>query len=230
MAAIDFPASPTNGQTFTSGDKTWVYSTTTSAWGLQTQTITGPTGPTGAAGGAVSSMGYVSTDYYGPYTHGLTNISSGMTYQATYYVPFLVTETATFDRIAITAGSGITGSVNVRLGIYNNSGGKPSTVVLDAGTVTATTANTVYQITISQSLSTGWYWLAALSESNTSTAYFGGTTSDYAFGFPARYNSTGFCATREPLWVQYSTTVGGFATAGTLTDDTTAPVVLLRKS
>ena len=53
MAAIDFPASPTNGQTFTSGDKTWIYSTTISAWKLQTQTATGATGATGAAGTAV---------------------------------------------------------------------------------------------------------------------------------------------------------------------------------
>jgi hypothetical protein len=50
MAAIDFPASPTNNQTFTSGDKTWIYSTTISAWKLQTQTLTGPTGATGATG------------------------------------------------------------------------------------------------------------------------------------------------------------------------------------
>lgn len=49
MAAIDFPASPTNGQTLTSGDKTWVYSTSVGAWNLQTQTVTGPTGPAGIA-------------------------------------------------------------------------------------------------------------------------------------------------------------------------------------
>lgn len=50
MAAIDFPASPTNGQVFTEGDKTWAYSTTVGAWNLQAQTTTGPTGPTGATG------------------------------------------------------------------------------------------------------------------------------------------------------------------------------------
>ena len=50
MAAIDFPTSPTNGQVFTSGDKTWTYSTTISAWSIQAQTATGPTGPSGACG------------------------------------------------------------------------------------------------------------------------------------------------------------------------------------
>jgi len=48
--AINFPASPINGQVFTSGDHTWVYSTSVGAWNLETQTATGPTGPTGSAG------------------------------------------------------------------------------------------------------------------------------------------------------------------------------------
>jgi len=30
--ALDFPSSPTNGQTFTSGSRTWTYNTTTSSW------------------------------------------------------------------------------------------------------------------------------------------------------------------------------------------------------
>lgn len=50
MAAIDFPLSPTNGQVFTSGDKTWSYSTTIGAWSLQSQTASGPSGPSGPQG------------------------------------------------------------------------------------------------------------------------------------------------------------------------------------
>lgn len=30
--ALDFPSSPTNGQTFISGTRTWTYNTTTSSW------------------------------------------------------------------------------------------------------------------------------------------------------------------------------------------------------
>jgi len=44
---IDFPGAPTNGQIFSDGDKTWEYSTSTGAWKLRTQTVTGPTGPAG---------------------------------------------------------------------------------------------------------------------------------------------------------------------------------------
>lgn len=55
--ALDFPSSPTNGQTFTSGSRTWTYNSTTSSWEAPS-TITssqaanyvyaGPNGSTGA--------------------------------------------------------------------------------------------------------------------------------------------------------------------------------------
>ena len=56
MATINFPTSPTDGQVFTDGDHTWVWSSSTGAWKLQAQTVTGPTGPTGATG-AVGATG-----------------------------------------------------------------------------------------------------------------------------------------------------------------------------
>ena len=56
MAAINFPASPTDGQVFTAGDHTWIFSSIGAggpgAWKLQAQTVTGPTGPTGPTGAA----------------------------------------------------------------------------------------------------------------------------------------------------------------------------------
>jgi len=48
MAAITFPTSPTVGQSFTSGDRSWTWNGTT--WGSNAAVITGPTGATGVAG------------------------------------------------------------------------------------------------------------------------------------------------------------------------------------
>lgn len=67
MATINFPTSPTDGQVFTDGDHTWVFSSVGAggpgAWKLQAQTVTGPTGPTGATGavGATGPTGAAST-------------------------------------------------------------------------------------------------------------------------------------------------------------------------
>jgi len=48
--AINFPSSPVNGQTFTSGDNTWIWSSSLSAWELDVPGVVGPTGATGASG------------------------------------------------------------------------------------------------------------------------------------------------------------------------------------
>jgi hypothetical protein len=86
---------------------------------------------------------------------------------STYFGHFYVGATTSFDRIGCTAGT-LTSSGNARLGIYTDSGGKPGTLVLDAGTVAYSTTNTAYLITIDQSLTPGWYWLAFNAQSGTS--------------------------------------------------------------
>jgi len=40
---IDFPSSPTNGQIFTDGDHTWVYSSSLPGWKLETQVLNAAT-------------------------------------------------------------------------------------------------------------------------------------------------------------------------------------------
>ena len=56
--AIDFPSSPTNGQTYSSGGTTWVYDSAVPAWNLQNTVISGPTGPTGPTGPGITFTGY----------------------------------------------------------------------------------------------------------------------------------------------------------------------------
>lgn len=77
-----------------------------------------------------------------------------------YLIPFPVGSPATFDRIGIEIVTGVATSV-VRLGIYNDSGRVPGTLLLDAGTVDSST-NGAKEITINQTLSVGLYWLAAV--------------------------------------------------------------------
>lgn len=79
-----------------------------------------------------------------------------------YAVPIYISETTTFDRIGINVTTG-SGAFNARLGIYNNSAGAPSTLVLDCGTVSVAAVAAV-AATISQSLTPGWYWLVLVTD------------------------------------------------------------------
>lgn len=63
--------------------------------------------------------------------------------------------------------AGTTGAV-IRLGIYNTTDGFPTTLVLDAGTVDATTTG-AKTITISQALAAGTYCLAAVVQGGATT-------------------------------------------------------------
>lgn len=92
------------------------------------------------------------------------------------YVPVYL-PAATYDRIAIRSGASHSGTSTVRLGLYNaGSDGKPSTVVFDAGTVAVNAASTNFEITINQTISAGYYYLAGVNQSanNTFIAYGSG--------------------------------------------------------
>ena len=101
---------------------------------------------------------YLSGQYYrAPGSQGSTG-SAGVVNRVSYS-PFYVSYQQTFDRIGMYLGTITSGTFTVRIGIYNDLNSKPDTVLLDAGTVSATTAS-FQEITISQTLSVGWYWLA----------------------------------------------------------------------
>lgn len=83
------------------------------------------------------------------------------TANTTYYVPIFL-PTVSIDRIAVMSGASFTSAGNTRLGLYNASPttGKPTTLVFDAGTVNVDANATDYAITISQSITANWYYLA----------------------------------------------------------------------
>jgi hypothetical protein len=105
--------------------------------------------------------------------------------------PIFVDRTLTADRIVASTHSSFVGSSTVRLGIYSNVNGAPSDLVLDAGTVSFTAGNQVREITISQSLSVGFYWFAFCQQGTppTTSNYLGAnelytTSNNYLYGKP----------------------------------------------
>ena len=106
MATINFPTSPTDGQVFTDGDHTWVFSSTGAggpgAWKLQSQTVTGPTGPTGPAGPITSKNMMVNGNF--DIWQRNTSTTTNLGYSADrWFLNTNGTATATFSRIDTSA-------------------------------------------------------------------------------------------------------------------------------
>lgn len=142
-----------SSSTFLRGDGTW--STPTAAATFQ---------------GDYPSAQAVSGAYYMPEGHGgaMTNTNGGL--NALVVTPILLAA-GTLDRIGIYHAASPTASEVARLGIYNSTAtGLPSTLVVDAGTVDLSTAAAYKEITISQSVTAGLYWLACARQGPTSTA------------------------------------------------------------
>ncbi len=182
--------------------------------------VTITTGPAGATGPAI----YVGLQSGGYYTNagGASNFTA--VEDVTYYIPFFVNESTTFDRIACRTHSAFSGTATVRLGVYNQANGGPDTVAFDAGTVSCTAASTNYEITISQTLGAGVYWLAFNSQSNATTNRFRSTSTGYYQGLQG--------AALDAAGVGFSQTgvSGAFATAGTLVSAGNLPNTFLRKA
>jgi hypothetical protein len=140
----------------------------------------------------------------------------------------MFSQTQTFDRIALTTVT-LTGTGAVRMGIYNNDSttGKPTTVLLDAGTVAVTAANTTYEITISQSLSAGAYWLAFCVQTAPTTGSYLGMNTPLGYGY--QVSTSGTNSSQAGTWTEASVS-GAFATAGTLVASATSVSTALRAS
>lgn len=125
-----------------------------------------------------------------------------------YFEPFYVATTNTFDRIAVTVTTGGAAGCVLRLGIYNDTGNEtPGSVLLDAGTVACTGTGTT-QITISQVLTPGMYWVSVAQQgAPASRATVAGSFAD-TIGIPMDSPGTG----SHGAYFQGGTT-GAFATA-----------------
>lgn len=133
--------------------------------------------------------GYYTGKYYYGGFHESNGSNAGADADRLNFVPFIVGKETTFDRIGINATSATAG--NIRFGIYNSTNNLPSTLLVDLGVV-ATGGTTGYkELTISQTLPAGLYWLACvrsaainLEDMRVMEPSFSG----HHFGYPDRAN------------------------------------------
>lgn len=126
---------------------------------------TGPTGATGATGatGSAGTMaeihpGYVSGRHYSiPETGNYPNAL--VTQNQIWAYPIAIAEAHTFSAIGVFSLGGPAGAI-IRLGVYDNVGGQPTNLVLDAGTVSVVGAFGAFIGSLSLALTAGIYWLA----------------------------------------------------------------------
>jgi hypothetical protein len=180
-------------------------------------------------GGGISDHGWTSGQYYGIPQGNINNAVA--TEDLTVYYRFYIPASATFDRIACRTGTNFSGTAEVRLGIYNHdsSTDKPSTVKLDAGTVSCTASGTTYEITINETLSEGWYWFAFNCQTAATVNNSFAIIASPQWTIPASLVRYGANFQSQQRW-QESGVTGAFATAGTVSSNTQIFAVVLRKS
>lgn len=120
------------------------------------------------AGGTTPTYQRVETGL-GLYHHvGVVTVARSMAVSALYASPFFFDKACTVAGIAFKLNTAVASSA-VRLGIYQDTGGgRPGTLLSDAGTI-ATTASGVLELTTSIAIpSAGLYWLAAAQQGGAS--------------------------------------------------------------
>lgn len=172
---------------------------------------------------------YTSLNYYTSTFNSTALFTMPASYQ--YFIPFYVPVSTSFDRIAIRAWSTYAGfSTTVRLGVYNSSAGLPTTVLFDAGTVSVATANSLSTITITQTLSAGWYWLScAVGTVSTTPTFYGSST----FTAPLGVGQMGTTIDTPSFYfprVDTTSSSASLATASGTVAATSAPIIALRKT
>jgi len=168
-----------------------------------------------------------SQKYYRTMLNGVTPAAVSSTEDVTHYTPIYFPNSCTLDRIVCRTGSTFSGTATVRLGIYNNTNGLPSTVLLDAGTVSATAASTDYSITISQAITGGWYWLAFNSQTNATTNTFQSVVATNGSGGNGDLGGNSTSGSLISGYTQ-NTVTGAFATATSLSAASTSTLTWIR--
>jgi hypothetical protein len=121
--------------------------------------------------GITSPAIYVSGQYT---VHQSVGSTTNLTPNRLFYVPFPVYATTTFDKIALSHQATLAGAGSVaRVGIYADAGGLPGALIVEAATqIDLTTAPALKPVSISQTLTPGRYWLAAVVQATSGAPTF----------------------------------------------------------
>jgi len=109
-------------------------------------------------------FGYSASKYYAPSLTSNNAVSAAIDANRVWYVPFYCREAHTFTGISLyQSNAAPTG--NARLGVYSNSAGLPSTLVIDAGAVAFPGSTGIRTAATSIALSARTaYWLAMVAD------------------------------------------------------------------
>jgi hypothetical protein len=148
------------------------------------------------------------------------------------YTPILL-GAGTLDRISINHFASPTASEVVRLGIYKSSSSKPSSLLIDAGTIDLSTALNVKSIPISLPVTRDLYWLASCRQgpTNTSTLVTWNVSSsgNVSFALKAPVDNTLYSSQRG-MYVETGTISGALPSVATPTSiiNISPPVIGVR--
>lgn len=125
----------------------------------------------------------------GQYFRATGNQTTGVTVASRmYFTPIDVGKSFTMDRIGCGITLGAASSV-IRLGIYRSgANGFPDALLLDAGTVDSSTTGNK-ELTISQAVPAGRFWLAAVAQGGTPTCNVVTTATSGRMGFMQSFGS-----------------------------------------
>jgi hypothetical protein len=132
-----------------------------------------------------------------------------------YFHQIFIPETITVTQLICRTSSTYSGTNDVLLGIYANTQSRPTTKIVEASLQITASGAATYAVAISQSLSTGWYWLAFLSTLNGTPNFAANTASAAGIsgGMFGEYTNAG-----APIsFVQQTGTSVLPATVGTVT-------------
>lgn len=165
--------------------------------------------------------------WYRAPTFGPVGANLAMTLNRCYYSPFRLDVTTTFDRIGIDVATAAAATGVCRLGIFaaDAAGAMPGTLVLDAGTVLVDSTGQK-NITISQALTAGVYWLAA--DNQVAAGCNLRSVVSYDPLVPYATGASMFIGTTAPGGMFANTISGAFASTPTIVDNDNGPIIGLR--